>query len=415
MDLMAMYDKVHRKETLMLPEIERLDITPVQKERAQRIYDYYCGKIDQNSGSYKMGRLIDECKEFDIGSTTLYHDLKNLVDAGLLAKEGLQRPVLTMPSDDEVIEPEVVVETVTVDEEPEPEVVDDDFKPLATMEIDGWELVDEQGEKWVTSRELSKHLGYGRPDAVTQIYNEHRSFFRNVEDVTTLDIRGVDGKEREVRVFSFTGGLKVCRYSEMPAADEVMQQLIDLAEKVRKGELISVDSHIAKWQDALMVNVIQPALAQKVNRDELAPVAIKVDELEVNVDKYKVEAETAKTESQNMRLALERHERTDKIAVEVDKLVKLGIRIANDGELTNYGATWSRWGQIVKGNGSGYINVKTLRYDQVEPAMKATKQLLCEYGQEHPETIEMLKNHHPIRHKWYLDVVQDMNAEDIPF
>lgn len=265
--------------------IERLDITPVQKERAQRIYDYYCDKIDQNDGSYKMGRLKDECKEFDIGSTTFYHDLKNLIDAGLLAKEGqmlpvLSMPVLSMPVDEVAGGGDFYEWKAKCASEYEPDS-DDDFKPLATMEMDGWEIVDEQDEKWIRQKELSAHLGYADSDGVSKVYERHSGDFKET-DSTTVNLTGVDGKEREVRIFSFRGCLKVCRHSDMPAANEVMDQLYDLAEKVRKGELISVDSHIAKWQDRLMIGVIEPKLTEM--EDEIGTTKQHVNQLETKVD-----------------------------------------------------------------------------------------------------------------------------------
>jgi hypothetical protein len=61
--------------------------------------------------------------------------------------------------------------------------------------------------------------------------------FYEEKDSVEVTLTSVDGKERETRVFSFTGGLKICRYSGMPKADEVMQQMIDLAEKVGRGEV----------------------------------------------------------------------------------------------------------------------------------------------------------------------------------
>lgn len=140
----------------------------------------------------------------------------------------------------------------------------DDFQPLATIEMDGWEIVDEEGEKWIRGEEMRKHLGYEDKDSITKIYNRHKDFFIEGKDSVTVKLTATDGKEYETRAFSFTGGLKICRYSEMPKADEVMQQLIDLGEKVRMGALqdSSIEQHILKWQDALMINVVQPKLKE---------------------------------------------------------------------------------------------------------------------------------------------------------
>lgn len=75
--------------------------------------------------------------------------------------------------------------------------------------------MDEKGEKWIRSRELAIHLGYEHERSVNTIYSRHSSFFIDGKDSTDINLMSVDGKERPIRVFSFTGGLKVCRYSEM--------------------------------------------------------------------------------------------------------------------------------------------------------------------------------------------------------
>lgn len=169
--------------------------------------------------------------------------------------------------------PETIIEKV----EPQSPPPQDDFKPLATLELDGWELVDEKGEKWITYPEISKHLGYANDSAVRKIYSDHQTWFNDGVDTTLLRLVTPSRGEQEFRLFSFTGGLKICRYSEMPKADEVMQQLIDLADKIRRGEypakVSHIDEHIAKWQDSLMLRVIKPAIVdldeRKADREEV--------------------------------------------------------------------------------------------------------------------------------------------------
>jgi hypothetical protein len=86
------------------------------------------------------------------------------------------------------------------------------------------------------SRELATHLGYADIDSVSKIYERHQTFFIDGRDSVTFKLKSTDGKEYDTRCYSYTGCLGVCRYSDMPPADDVMQQLINLADKVRKGE-----------------------------------------------------------------------------------------------------------------------------------------------------------------------------------
>jgi len=121
---------------------------------------------------------------------------------------------------------------VTSPEEPDNKIVP--FRPVSAQEIDGWEVVE---DKWVTARELAQQLGYNKRQSVTDIYNAHKNFFIEEKDSVVLNLRTTDGKKYDTRCFSFSGGLKICRYSNQPKADDVMQALIDLGDKVRSGEL----------------------------------------------------------------------------------------------------------------------------------------------------------------------------------
>ena len=308
----------------MQNEIERLPRENARKERLQGVYDYYSEQIDRNGGQYKTPVLKRIAKEtFGFSGDTLRKDLDTLVELGLLKKAGTKQAVYSKPVPDE--------SSVSQEpsEKPTPEKDDlDDFKPLATVDVDGWEIVDERGEKWLTGRELSEHLEYNRLDAVTQVYNEHQAFFIEGKDVTTLDLRGVDDKTRNTRCFSFTGGLKICRYSEMPKADDVMQQLIDLAEKVKKSELTSIDSHIAKWQDALMLKVIEPKLTEM--EDEIGLAKQHVNNLETKVSdvEKKLNVLTSNEVNELLQADIDQYVHVDAYLISYQDSIQYGNAIA---------------------------------------------------------------------------------------
>jgi hypothetical protein len=63
-------------------------------------------------------------------------------------------------------------------------------------------IKDENGELWVTGKELSTHLGYKEEDAVSRIYNRHKSFFIDGRDTVDIKLMSTDGKEYDTRIFS---------------------------------------------------------------------------------------------------------------------------------------------------------------------------------------------------------------------
>jgi hypothetical protein len=100
-----------------------------------------------------------------------------------------------------------------------------------------------EGSDWYGTREqIGVMLGYAEP--MESIKNIH---FRNKERLdkfsTSIKLIRVEGNrevEREVTVYSFKGLLEICRYSNQPKADAVMDFLWDMADEVKRTGSYSV-------------------------------------------------------------------------------------------------------------------------------------------------------------------------------
>ena len=97
-------------------------------------------------------------------------------------------------------------------------------------------------EFWGTREQIGKMLGYASPD--TAIKNIHlRNQGRLDKFATQLKLSRVEGDRevtREVTVYNFKGLLEICRYSNQPKADAVMDFLWEMADEVRKTGSYSV-------------------------------------------------------------------------------------------------------------------------------------------------------------------------------
>ena len=96
------------------------------------------------------------------------------------------------------------------------------------VSVDGYYA---DGSAWFTREQIGAALGYGLPwQAITNIHNRHKERFegRSVQ----LKLSSTDGKTYETWAYNFKGVMEICRWSNQPKADEVMDELYDMAEAV---------------------------------------------------------------------------------------------------------------------------------------------------------------------------------------
>lgn len=121
------------------------------------------------------------------------------------------------------------------------------FELATTKEFDGVDFncyIENNNSKdfWGTREQIGMLLGYAEPRKAVE--NIH---YRNKERLdkfsTTLKMRAVEGNRtvtRDVIVYNFRGLLEICRYSNQPKADAVMDFLYDIADEIRRTGSYSV-------------------------------------------------------------------------------------------------------------------------------------------------------------------------------
>ena len=89
------------------------------------------------------------------------------------------------------------------------------------------------GDFWATREQIGQLLEYLNPqDAIAKIHRRNRArldkFSRAGQNVQTL------GGTQATTVYNFRGLLEICRYSNQPAANAVIDFLWDVADDIRK-------------------------------------------------------------------------------------------------------------------------------------------------------------------------------------
>ena len=104
------------------------------------------------------------------------------------------------------------------------------------VEFDCYIEAGQTNDFWATRTQIGELLGYENPnDAIAIIH--HRNAERLNKFSTTFKMKGVDGGRevsREVTVYDFKGLLEICRYSNQPKADAIMDWLWDIADEIRR-------------------------------------------------------------------------------------------------------------------------------------------------------------------------------------
>ena len=118
------------------------------------------------------------------------------------------------------------------------------FDLVATEEINGamCDFYTAKKDVWVAREQIGAALGYDDPRrSVAKIHNRHKERldkFSRVVKLTTVE--GTRQVERDFIVYNRRGFLEICRWSRQPKADEVMDRLYDIAEKLLTEGYVSL-------------------------------------------------------------------------------------------------------------------------------------------------------------------------------
>ena len=102
------------------------------------------------------------------------------------------------------------------------------------------------GDFWATREQIGRLLEYVEPmKSIAKIHernSERLDKFSTVVNLTTVE--GNRMVTREVIVYNFKGLLEICRYSNQPKANAVMDFLWDIADEIRKTGAYSINGDI---------------------------------------------------------------------------------------------------------------------------------------------------------------------------
>ena len=124
------------------------------------------------------------------------------------------------------------------------------FQLLTTREFNGLHLdcyrdesqQDTENAFWATREQIGKLLGYTDPaDAIRKIHKRNKERLNKFSRGDKLSqVEGTRTVTREVIMYNFKGLLEICRYSQQPNANAVIDVLWEIADEIRqKGMYLS--------------------------------------------------------------------------------------------------------------------------------------------------------------------------------
>ena len=121
---------------------------------------------------------------------------------------------------------------------------------LTTREFNGYTLdcyidpeQEDKSEFWATREQIGRLLGYSKPDASIRVIHQ-RNQERLDKFSTSIKLIRVEGSRtvtREVIMYNFKGLLEVCRYSNQPNANAVIDVLWEIADEIRRTGMYLTD------------------------------------------------------------------------------------------------------------------------------------------------------------------------------
>ena len=92
------------------------------------------------------------------------------------------------------------------------------------------------GDFWATRTQIGQLLGYADPmRAIAHLHDRNRERLDKFSTVVNLStVEGSREVSRDVVVYNFKGLLEICRYSDQPIANEVIDKLWEIADEIRR-------------------------------------------------------------------------------------------------------------------------------------------------------------------------------------
>ena len=95
------------------------------------------------------------------------------------------------------------------------------------------------GNFWATRKQIGQLLGYKRPaNAITKIHRQNKTRLDKFStNVVMTQVEGDRMITRDVRVYNFKGLLEICRYSQQPKANAVIDFLWQISDELRQRKM----------------------------------------------------------------------------------------------------------------------------------------------------------------------------------
>ena len=104
------------------------------------------------------------------------------------------------------------------------------------------------GDFWATSEQIGQLLGYKRPaNAITKIHKQNKARLDKFStNAVMAQVEGNRTVTRDVTVYNFKGLLEICRYSQQPKANAVIDWLWEIADELRRTGMIAQRNEIKR-------------------------------------------------------------------------------------------------------------------------------------------------------------------------
>ena len=140
------------------------------------------------------------------------------------------------------------------------------------------------GDFWATREQIGELLEYSHPEiAIGKIHERNKTRLANFSTLTKMTkVEGNRTVTRDVIVYNFRGLLEICRYSNQPIANKVMDFLWSVADEIRRTGMYVPEKKLnLETPDKQLYALAEKVLSQ---RDEIQALEAKIKKDKPKVD-----------------------------------------------------------------------------------------------------------------------------------
>lgn len=108
-----------------------------------------------------------------------------------------------------------------------------------TFQETNFEIVERNGQTWLTSTDIAKALGFKRTQSVTQLFNRNKDEFTdNMTLILKMSVKGFGSgsSQKPLRIFSLRGAHLLAMFAKTAIAKEFRKWVLDILDKEVKVE-----------------------------------------------------------------------------------------------------------------------------------------------------------------------------------